>query len=319
MLKNKTTVVNQLWSEDLRVRVGEGVRHIGRDWTSVTGKNSEPAYNNIDWQLQSPIGEPGTEGSFAPLNSLLQIPSQYLPSYVDDILEGTYIDSTTFNDLDSNPYTPETGKVYVDTTTNLTYRWSGSLYVNLSEFDAVAVIALWKEGLLAADAKTALVDADILPTLDTEDSNNVKRFTLANLKTYLITAFNSVYSTIANANKEYLMMALSNEDSDLEVATGVITFRMPYGMTLSSIRANVKTAPTGSILIVDIKQNGTTILSTLLSIDASSKTSVGASTPAVISNTSLADDAEMTVDVTQIGSTIPGTGLKITFIGTRTT
>ncbi|TZF84511.1 hypothetical protein FW774_05855 [Pedobacter sp. BS3] len=59
------------------------------------------------------------------------IPASQLPGFVDDVLEGTYVDSTTFNDSDGNPYTPETGKIYVDTDTNITYRWSGSAYISI--------------------------------------------------------------------------------------------------------------------------------------------------------------------------------------------
>lgn len=61
-----------------------------------------------------------------------KIPASQLPSFVDDVLEGTYINLTTFNDLNNQPYTPETGKIYIDTTTNKTYRWSGMLYVVIS-------------------------------------------------------------------------------------------------------------------------------------------------------------------------------------------
>lgn len=61
-----------------------------------------------------------------------KIPASQLPSFVDDVLEGTYINPTTFNNLNSQPYTPETGKIYIDTTTNKTYRWSGMLYVVIS-------------------------------------------------------------------------------------------------------------------------------------------------------------------------------------------
>lgn len=59
------------------------------------------------------------------------IPAAQLPSFVDDVLNGTYIDDETFNDENDNPYTPEDGKIYVDTTTNKTYRWSGSIYVEI--------------------------------------------------------------------------------------------------------------------------------------------------------------------------------------------
>lgn len=51
------------------------------------------------------------------------VPSSQLPSYVDDVLE--------YTNLASFPVTGETGKIYVDLTTNLTYRWSGSTYAVL--------------------------------------------------------------------------------------------------------------------------------------------------------------------------------------------
>jgi len=71
-----------------------------------------------------------------------------------------------------------------------------------------------------------------------------------------------------------------------------------------------------SIFTVDINEGGTSILSTKLTIDNTEKTSTTAATAAVISDTALADDAEITIDIDQIGD---GTakGLKITLIGTR--
>jgi hypothetical protein len=92
---------------------------------------------------------------------------------------------------------------------------------------------------------------------------------------------------------------------------------MPCGITLTSVRANVNTAPVGSTIIVDINEGGTSILSTKLSIDASEKTSATAAIPAVISDSALADDSEITIDIDQVGSTTAGKGLKIWLIGTR--
>lgn len=89
-------------------------------------------------------------------------------------------------------------------------------------------------------------------------------------------------------------------------------------MTLTNVRASVNTAPVGSTIIVDINAGGASILSTKLSIDAGAKTSVGATTPHVISDTTLDDDQEMTVDIDQVGSSTPGKGLKILLIGLRT-
>lgn len=58
-----------------------------------------------------------------------KIPEVQLPSYVDDVLNGTFVDDTTFNNPQGISYTPEDGKLYVDVNTNKTYRWSGVIYV----------------------------------------------------------------------------------------------------------------------------------------------------------------------------------------------
>jgi len=116
---------------------------------------------------------------------------------------------------------------------------------------------------------------------------------------------------------EVIGVACSDETTDLATGTGVVTFRMPFAMTLTAVRASVTTAPTGSTVIVDINEGGTSVLSTKLSIDASEKTSTTAATAAVISDSALADDAEITIDIDQVGSTVAGAGLKVWLIGTR--
>jgi hypothetical protein len=62
-----------------------------------------------------------------------EVLSQYLPAYVDDVIDGQLIDSITFNATDGNPVTPEGGKIYVDTTNNKNYRWSGSVFTQTNE------------------------------------------------------------------------------------------------------------------------------------------------------------------------------------------
>ena len=114
-----------------------------------------------------------------------------------------------------------------------------------------------------------------------------------------------------------IQLAASDETTAIIAGTSKVTFRMPYAMTVTEVRASLSTAQTsGAIFTVDINDNGTTILSTKLTIDNTEKTSVTAATPPVISDTALADDAEITVDVDQTGD---GTakGLKITIKGTR--
>jgi hypothetical protein len=113
-----------------------------------------------------------------------------------------------------------------------------------------------------------------------------------------------------------LVVAASDESTALTTGTAKITFRMPRAVTLTSVRASLTTAQaSGSIFTVDINENSTSILSTKLTIDNTEKTSFTAATPPVISDTALADDAEITIDIDQIGD---GTakGLKVMLIGT---
>ena len=123
---------------------------------------------------------------------------------------------------------------------------------------------------------------------------------------------------IANlTNVQSIVVAASDETTALTTGTAKVTFRMPYAFTVSAVRASLTTAQTsGSIFTVDINDGGTTILSTKLTIDNTEKTSTTAATPAVISDTALADDAEITIDIDQVGN---GTakGLKVALIGTR--
>jgi hypothetical protein len=115
-----------------------------------------------------------------------------------------------------------------------------------------------------------------------------------------------------------IQLAASDETTALTAGANKMTFRMPYAMTLTGIRASLTTAqPSGaSLLTVDVNQNGTSILSTKLTFDNTEKTTVLAGTQPVISTSALTDDAEITIDIDQIG-TSGAAGLKLTLKGTR--
>ena len=115
-----------------------------------------------------------------------------------------------------------------------------------------------------------------------------------------------------------LIIACSDETTALTTGTAKVTFRMPYAMTLSSVRASLTGAgSTSGTTTIDINEGGTTILSTKLTIDYGEKTSTTASTPAVISDSALADDAEITIDIDAVTGGADETGLKVTLIGYR--
>lgn len=111
------------------------------------------------------------------------------------------------------------------------------------------------------------------------------------------------------------VIAASDENTDLTTGTAKVTFRMPHAMTVTGVRASVNTVSSSGLPTVDIKEAGASILSTLITIDASEKSSTTAATAAVISDSALADDAEITIDITVAGT--GAKGLKVIISGTR--
>lgn len=75
--------------------------------------------------LNAFISTKGQPGGLAELDSIGKVPAAQLPSYVDDVLE--------FSTKAQFPQTGETGKIYVAKDTNLTYRWTGTQYLEISQ------------------------------------------------------------------------------------------------------------------------------------------------------------------------------------------
>jgi len=163
------------------------------------------------------------------------------------------------------------------------------------------------------------VDANILFVSDNNSPDNWVGTSLNQMQAGTgLTKTGSVMSVTQSHLKQVIAIACSDETTDLAAGTAAATFHMPYAFTLTGVKAGVTTAPVGSVLTVDINEAGSTILSTKLTIDASEKTSATAATAAVISDTALADNALMTVDIDGVGSSTAGTGLKIYLIGYAT-
>lgn len=110
-------------------------------------------------------------------------------------------------------------------------------------------------------------------------------------------------------------VALSDETTAITTGNAKCTIRAPFAMTLTGCRANLNTASTSGIPTVDINVNGSSVLSTKLTIDANELTSVTAAVPPVISSSAIADDDIITFDIDVAGT--GAKGLKVWLYGTR--
>lgn len=124
------------------------------------------------------------------------------------------------------------------------------------------------------------------------------------------TAF--VEARVAGVTNVY-EFALSDETTEITTGVAKVTWRAPFAMTIIAVRSSLSTTSSSGLPTVDIKEGGSTILSTKLSIDASEKTSTTAAAPPVISDTAIADDAEITFDIDTAGTGAKGLKVKIYF------
>mgnify|MGYP000915936935 CR=1 FL=1 len=101
---------------------GENDNYVTDDEKTVIENTS--GENTGDETAESIIDKIGTDG---------QIKSDYLPSYVDDVIEGYYFGAAFYSDsAHTELITAEQGKIYVDIPTNFSYRYSGISYINIS-------------------------------------------------------------------------------------------------------------------------------------------------------------------------------------------
>lgn len=93
---------------------------IVEDSTHRFATDTEKTY----WNAKEDFANKGIAGGYAPLDGTGKVAAAYLPSYVDDVLE--------FANLAAFPVTGDSGVIYIAIDTNKTYRWTGSVYVEIS-------------------------------------------------------------------------------------------------------------------------------------------------------------------------------------------
>lgn len=158
------------------------------------------------------LANKGISNGYAPLNSSTKIDPTYLPSYVDDVIE-----AANFAAL---PVTGETGKIYITIDTNAQYRWTGTVYAQITISSAV-----WGSisGLLSnqTDLQNALNTLNALPQHRIPYGSGINTFTnspalIFNGTNFIINA-NAITFTSNYVNGQLLLGANTATNSGVSV------------------------------------------------------------------------------------------------------
>lgn len=133
-LSNRIDDLDDKIDKEIADREAE-IDRIENKFDGVTDKLEEALQKEIEYRkagdttitnsLNAFISTKGQPSGLAELDSTGKVPAAQLPSYVDDVLE--------FSTKAQFPQIGETGKIYVSKDTNLTYRWTGTQYLEISQ------------------------------------------------------------------------------------------------------------------------------------------------------------------------------------------
>lgn len=184
--------------------------------------------------------EKGAKNGVATLGADGKVPSSQLPSYVDDVIEGYYYNGNFYSDsAHQQLITPEDGKIYTDLSTNKTYRWSGTVYTEISESLALGETAgtayEGSKGKANADAIAALqetvggIDDDLSDKVDKnyQGSNGVGKIRNDLEGTYISKTQGTTTnggSVVATAASAYMQYTEGNTNKVIKVSASGATY-----------------------------------------------------------------------------------------------
>lgn len=203
------------------------------------------------------------------------------------------------------------------TTTGLNFGYYGGQFNGVTVADSTVALTASTTNYVVAHLTTGAVTAATNTTNWTNTGTYLKLFTVVTGAS-TITSWEDYRQSFGapatvGALTQYLPVACSDETTAVSTGTAKCTFHMPYTGTITQVWAGLTTAQTsGSIFTVDVNKNGTTILSTKITIDNTESTSLTAATAPVISVSAVTKGDAITIDIDQIGD---GTakGLKVYF------
>ena len=267
-----STVSNVAWSSSKLTKTINGTT---TDVVTASTLKTAMSLNNVTNDAQVKRTEMGTANGVATLDANGIINTSQLPSYVDDVLE--YSAKSQF------PATGETGKIYVDTSTNLTWRWGGSAYVEISPslalgetsstayrgdrgktaYDHSQLTSGNPHNVTADDVKAVSYNTSSQGLTDTQKSNARTNIGLGT------SAVKDVPSSGNDASTSQVVMGNDSRLSDARTPTSHTHGNIQNGGTLQT---NDVTIASGDKLVVTDSSDSNKIARTSLSFDGSTTT-----------------------------------------------
>ena len=227
---------------------------------NVSISKANVGLGNVTNDAQVKRSEMGVANGVATLGGDGKVPAAQLPSYVDDVLE--YENKAAF------PATGETGKIYVAKDTNLTYRWGGSAYVEISVSLALGETSSTAYAgdkgkalatrLTTAEANITSNDGDIT-ALQTRATNLENGTTAAGKATKLATARKISLTGDATGNTTF------DGSADKSIAVTLANSGVTAG-TYSAVAVDAKGRVTAGSQIIEWGTSGQTTPSANLAV-----------------------------------------------------
>lgn len=221
----------------------------------------------------------GAANGVAELDANGKVPSSQLPSYVDDVIEGYYYNSKFYKESShTTEIAGETGKIYVDLSTEKTYRWSGSAFAEISASLALGETSstayrgdrgktAYDHSQLTSGNPHNVSKSDVgLGNVDnTSDATKKTNFTgsVASGNTGFVTG-GDVYTAINNSTGALIKTASGT------IGTSATTATVSYTGTLINAYATIN----GSLCVVDITPGSSSVVFTVAAAPSSAITCV---------------------------------------------
>jgi hypothetical protein len=134
---------------------------------------------------------------------------------------------------------------------------------------------------------------------------------------YVSDSTGAIAHKINQPNLETIVLQLTAPETNISLGELLAINSFPYNMEITSIKASVAVAPTGSNLIVDMLKNDVSIMTDPFVIEATELSTLTATTPPTLSDNTLSFGDKLSFNVDQIGATVAGEYLTVTINGVR--